>query len=96
MIEEYKKRRDLLVSGLNNLRGFRCQVPQGAFYVFPNIEETGLTSSQISKHMMDKAGVIVSPGDIFGKYGEGFIRLTYANSMDNISKAIDKLYKIFH
>ena len=96
MIEEYRKRRDLLVSGLNNLKGFRCKVPEGAFYVFPNIEETGLTSNQISRLMMEKAGVVVSPGDIFGKYGEGFIRLTYANSIDNIAKAIDKLNKIFN
>jgi aspartate aminotransferase len=96
MIEEYRERRDLLVSGLNSLKGFRCKLPEGAFYVFPNIEETGFTSNQISKLMMEKAGVVVSPGNIFGKNGEGFIRFSYANSKQNINKAIDKLYKIFY
>jgi aspartate/methionine/tyrosine aminotransferase len=96
MIEEYKKRRDLLVSGLNSLKGFRCQLPEGAFYAFPNIEGTGLTSDGISKLMMEEAGVIVSPGNIFGQYGEGFIRFSYANSMENISVAIDKLNKLFN
>lgn len=96
MIDEYKRRRDLLVSGLNTVKGFDCQLPEGAFYAFPNIEKTGMSSDEVSKIMMEEAGVVVSPGNIFGKYGEGFVRFSYANSRDNISLAIDKLIKLFN
>ncbi len=95
MVEEYRQRRDLLVNGLNSINGFHCKLPDGAFYAFPNIEKTGLTSDEISKLMMYEAGVVVSPGNIFGAQGEGFVRFSYANSKENICLAIEKLTKLF-
>ena len=94
MMEEYRRRRDILVKGLNSLTGFRCLKPKGAFYAFPNIEGTGYSSDDMATLLLEKAGVAVSPGTIFGKYGEGYIRLCYANSVENIVKAIEKMEKV--
>ena len=91
MIEEYRKRRDIIVEGLNTLPGVRCLKPKGAFYVFPNIEKTGMTSREFTDFILDKAGIALAPGTIFGNYGEGYVRLAYANSIDNINKAIEKM-----
>ncbi len=88
MILEYKKRRDILVDGLNSIPGIHCSKPSGAFYVFPSIRNTGMTSDVMAELLMNKAGVVVCPGTIFGKSGEGYIRLCYANSTENIEKAI--------
>lgn len=91
MVAEFQARRDLIVDGLNALPGFRCRKPAGAFYVFPNIEGTGMKSKQLEEHLMNEAGVAVLSGTSFGEYGEGFIRLSYANSQDNIRRALEKI-----
>lgn len=91
MVAEFEARRDLLVDGLNKLPGFRCHKPAGAFYVFPNITETGMTSSDMQRFLMEKAGVAVVAGPSFGEYGEGYIRLSYANSRENIRAALESI-----
>ncbi len=88
MVTEYQRRRDAIVDGLNNIRGFRCQKPQGAFYAFPNIQGTGLNSNDLANLILEKAGVALLPGSSFGEYGEGFLRLSYANSIENIREAL--------
>lgn len=94
MVTEYQRRRDAIVDGLNALPGFVCQNPQGAFYVFPNITGTGVGSSELANLILEKAGVALLPGNSFGEYGEGYLRLSYANSLENIYKALDKIKSI--
>ena len=91
MVAEFHARRDLLVEGLNRLPGFRCHKPAGAFYVFPNTAGTGMTSTDLQRFLMEKAGVAVVAGPSFGEYGEGFTRLSYANSRDNIRAALESM-----
>jgi aspartate/methionine/tyrosine aminotransferase len=91
MLREFKTRRDLVVEGLNKIKGFRCHRPSGAFYVFPNITATGKTSKEMENFLMEEAGVAVLAGTSFGPQGEGFIRLSYANSQANLKKAIEKI-----
>lgn len=92
MMEEYKFRRDMLVNGLNKVKGVSCLSPGGAFYVFPNIKGTGKTSDEVVEILMN-AGVVTLPGHCFGEYGEGYLRLCYANSRENIQIAIDRIQK---
>ena len=87
MFEEFKARRSLIVDGLNDIDGLSCVLPGGAFYAFPNISQTGKSGKAISDHMLD-CGVALLPGDDFGPAGEGYIRLSYANSQENISRAL--------
>jgi len=94
MVDEFRARRDLIVDGLNNLPGFRCHKPAGAFYVFPTIEGTGKKSKQLEDHLMNEAGVAALSGTSFGQYGEGFIRLSYANSQENIRRALEKMARV--
>jgi aspartate aminotransferase len=94
MIREFRTRRDLVVDGLNKIPGFRCHRPEGAFYVFPNITGTGKTSKEMENFLMEKAGVAVLSGTSFGPQGEGFIRLSYANSQANLRKAIDRIASV--
>jgi aspartate/methionine/tyrosine aminotransferase len=91
MVEEFRARRDIIVQGLNSLPGVRCHKPAGAFYVFPNIKNTHMSSGEISRLLLDRAGVAVLSGTTFGAHGEGFIRLSYANSRENIKRAIDRI-----
>jgi aspartate/methionine/tyrosine aminotransferase len=91
MVSEFRARRDILVEGLNRLHGFRCHNPAGAFYVFPNISGTGKSSAELQRILMEKAGVAVVAGPSFGEYGEGFIRLSYANSRGNIRAALEAM-----
>lgn len=91
MVDEFRARRDLIVEGLEHLPGFRCHRPKGAFYVFPNIEGTGKTSKEMEELLMNEAGVAVLAGTSFGEYGEGYIRLSYANSQKNIQRALEKM-----
>ncbi|GAC1447648.1 MAG: pyridoxal phosphate-dependent aminotransferase [Ktedonobacterales bacterium] len=91
MVEEFRRRRELIVAGLNAIRGVTCRVPHGAFYVFPNITGTGLTSRQVADLLLEEAGVAALSGTAFGAYGEGYIRLSYANSIENIQKALDRI-----
>jgi aspartate aminotransferase len=91
MVTEYQRRRDAIVDGLNAIPGFTCQKPQGAFYVFPNITGAGISSSDLANLILEKAGVALLPGNSFGEYGEGYLRLSYANSIENIEKGLDKI-----
>jgi len=91
MVTEYQRRRDAIVDGLNTIPGFVCQKPQGAFYVFPNITGTGMSSSDLANLILEKAGVALLPGNSFGKYGEGYLRISYANSLENIEKGLEKI-----
>jgi aspartate aminotransferase len=91
VVAEYQRRRNAIVEGLNAIPGIICQRPQGAFYVFPNFKSFGYTSSELVDLILDNAGVAVLPGSSFGKYGEGYLRLVYSNSIENIERAIDKI-----
>jgi aspartate/methionine/tyrosine aminotransferase len=91
VVVEYQRRRDRIVAGLNAIPGVRCQSPQGAFYVFPNIKSFGLSSSQLARRLLDEAGVAVLAGTDFGPYGEGHLRLCYATSPDIIDQAIERI-----
>ncbi len=91
MVAEFKRRRDAIVDGLNSIPGFRCLRPQGAFYVFPNIEGTGMGSQEIADFLLNTAGVACLSGTAFGAEGEGFIRFSYATSIDNINEAIKRI-----
>ncbi len=91
MLGEYQGRRDAIVDGLNKIPGVSCQKPQGAFYVFPNVKAFGISSSAMANLLLEKAGVAVLPGSAFGEYGEGYLRLTYSNSLENINKAIQRI-----
>lgn len=91
MVEEYRKRRDALVDGLNSLPGVSCLKPKGAFYVFPNIKKTGMTSEEFTELMLYKAGVALAPGPIFGEHAQGYVRLCYTTSLEVIHKAIERM-----
>ena len=91
VVTEYQRRRDAVVDGLNALPGIVCQKPQGAFYVFPNITGTGMGSSELANLILEEAGVALLPGNSFGKHGEGYLRISYANSMQNIHKALESV-----
>jgi len=90
MVAEYQVRRDLLIAGLNALPGVHCLLPQGAFYAFPNVHATGLSSRDFAEEMLG-AGVALLPGTAFGQYGEGYVRLSYANSQDNLRRALERM-----
>jgi aspartate aminotransferase len=89
MVEEFRRRRDIIVAGLNEIPGISCLEPQGAFYVFPNITGTGLTSAELQARLLQDAGVAALAGTAFGPYGEGFLRFSYANSVENIRAALE-------
>jgi aspartate/methionine/tyrosine aminotransferase len=91
MMFEYQKRRDVLVAGLNAIPGISCVKPEGAIYAFPNITNTGMSSDEFADFALEKAGVALLPGNNFGEYGEGFIRLCYVNTLENIEIAIKKI-----
>ena len=91
MVSEFKKRRDLIVAGLNDIKGISCLRPDGAFYVFPNIKNLGSSSSQLESRLLNEAGIAALSGTSFGAFGEGYIRFSYANSIPNIQKALEKL-----
>ncbi len=93
IVAEFKKRRSIIVDGLNQIPGIRCAMPKGAFYVFPNIEETGMTSRQFADSLLEDAGVAGLSGDSFGKYGNGYVRFSFANSAENIEKALERIEK---
>src|ERR1051325_1827539 len=91
MRAEFNKRRDVMVSGLNKIKGFSCQLPHGAFYVFPNITETGWPSKKLADALLDDAGVAALSGTAFGQFGEGYLRFSIANSIENIEKALERV-----
>ena len=91
MVAEFKKRREVIVSGLNQIKGITCKKPRGAFYVFPNITGTRMSCREFGDRLLREASVAVLPGTSFGKYGEGYLRLSFANSIENIRKALDRI-----
>jgi aspartate aminotransferase len=91
MREELRRRRDVIVEGLNRLPGFRCRQPHGAFYVFPNIQGTGRTSRALADALLNDAGVACLSGTAFGEWGEGYLRFSFANSVENIQRALDRI-----
>ncbi len=93
MVAEFKKRREAIVAGLNNIEGITCRKPRGAFYVFPNITGTGMDCRKLGNHLLYDVGVAVLPGTSFGQYGEGYLRLSFANSLEKIKKALDRIAK---
>jgi aspartate/methionine/tyrosine aminotransferase len=93
MVAEYKRRRDRFVAGLNTIPGLACRLPQGAFYAFPNITAFRRTSQWLADYLLEEAGVAVLPGTDFGLGGEGYLRLSFANSIENLELALDRLTK---
>ncbi|MER3400008.1 MAG: aspartate aminotransferase [Thermoflexus sp.] len=91
MVAAFRERREVIVEGLNRIPGFRCLKPKGAFYAFPNIEGTGMSSRQLAAYLLEEAGVAVLSGTAFGEYGEGFLRLSFANSVENIRRALERI-----
>ncbi len=91
MIAEFRRRRDMFCPAVNGIPGFRCRLPAGAFYAFANVEETGLTSKQLETLLLEKAGVACLDGAAFGQYGNGYLRLSYANSFENLAEAIRRI-----
>jgi aspartate aminotransferase len=91
MSAEFKRRRDAFVAGLNKIKGFSCRVPKGAFYAFPNITKTGWTSKKLADALLEQAGVACLSGTAFGAYGEGYLRFSVANSLENLNKALARI-----
>lgn len=91
MREEYRRRRDVIVGGLNSIDGFECAEPKGAFYVFPSIEGFDMKSMELCEYLLREANVAAVPGSEFGPYGEGHLRFSYATSMKNIERAIERI-----
>ena len=91
MRTEFQKRRDVMVAGLNKIKGFSCRLPKGAFYVFPNITKTGWPSKKLADAVLDDAGVAALSGTAFGDFGEGYLRFSVANSIENIEKALGRV-----
>jgi len=91
MCAEFKRRRDLFHERINQIKGFSCQKPKGAFYMFPNIQETRWPSKKLADALLEQAGVAALSGTAFGQYGEGYLRFSIANSMENINKALDRV-----
>jgi len=91
MVEEFKKRRDIIVAGLNDIPGIRCPLPLGAFYVFPSIEETEITSQVFAESLLSEAGVASLAGESFGRFGNGYIRFSFANSVGNLEIALERI-----
>jgi len=91
MVEEFRRRRDAIVNGLRQIPGFACPRPHGAFYVFPNITQTGFSSKPLADRLLDEAGVACLSGTAFGEWGEGHLRFSYANSLENIEEALRRI-----
>jgi len=91
MVEEFKRRREVIVSGLNKIEGITCKKPQATFYVFPNVKGVNMDSKKLPDFLLEKAGVAALSGTAFGKYGEGYLRFSFANSIPNIEKALTQI-----
>jgi aspartate/methionine/tyrosine aminotransferase len=96
MVAEFRRRRDAIVKGLNSLPGFHCLIPAGAFYAFPSVKGTGMPSKELADLLLNEAGVACLNGTAFGHYGDGYIRFSYANSLENILDAIERIRKVSH
>jgi len=93
MVDEFKRRRNIIVDGLNSIPGFNCAMPKGAFYAFPDISGTGFSSEVLANRLLEDAGVALLAGECFGKYGEGFLRISFANSEKNLNEALSRIEK---
>ncbi len=91
VVAEYRRRRDVLVAGLNAIPGVRCRTPQGAFYVFPNVTAFGKSSAWLADYLLEEAGVALLPGTAFGKHGEGYLRLCFASSIPALEEAVERM-----
>jgi len=91
MVQAFRERRDAFCAALNQLPGFRCRMPSGAFYAFPNITGTGYSSKELSEGLLNEAGVACLSGTAFGDFGEGYLRFSIANSLENLTKAVDRI-----
>jgi len=95
MMARFKEKRDRIVEGLNSIPQFSCQAPKGAFYAFPNIIETGMTAQECAEYLLFNAGVATLPGTAFGPYGEGYLRFSYATTLENIDDAVERIKESF-
>jgi aspartate aminotransferase len=95
VVEVYQSRRDVMVAGLNAMPGVKCKKPQGAFYVFPNVKAFGKSSEELAGLLLEEAGIAVLPGSSFGENGQGYLRLSYANSMENIERGLARMQEVF-
>jgi aspartate aminotransferase len=93
MVAEFRRRRDVICGGLNRIPGFRCAIPGGAFYAFANVKETGVPSKGLADFLLQEAGVACLNGGSFGEFGEGYIRFSYANSLENLEEAVRRIQK---
>lgn len=93
IVREFERRRDVFIDGLNRIAGIRCLKPLGSFYLFPNVSALGMPSKEIADRLLDEAGVAALPGTAFGRYGEGYLRFSFANSLTNIETAIERIDK---
>lgn len=93
-VAEFRKRRDLMVAGLNKIKGVSCITPRGAFYCFPNVKKVPMPSKQLAELLLNDAGVAVLSGTAFGKHGDGYLRLSYANSVENIQTGLQRIEKV--
>jgi len=93
MMTRFRKKRDCIVKGLNSIPSFSCKAPKGAFYAFANIKKTGMNASECADHLLNNAGVAALPGTAFGPYGEGYIRFSYATTVEKIDEAIENIKK---
>ncbi|HUA16919.1 MAG TPA: pyridoxal phosphate-dependent aminotransferase [Verrucomicrobiae bacterium] len=91
MRDEFQRRRDMVVAGLNKIKGFSCRMPKGAFYVFPNVTATGWKSKPLADALLEQANVAALSGTSFGEFGEGYLRFSVANSMENLQTALDRI-----
>ena len=95
MVAEFHRRRDFLVEGLNQLPGVSCVLPAGAFYAFPNITETGRSGDELAEALLDEAGVAALSGTAFGREGEGYLRISYATTMERLEVALERMRQFF-
>jgi aspartate/methionine/tyrosine aminotransferase len=91
MVQEFARRREVIVEGMNRIPGITCTEPGGAFYVFPNVRELGVSSRELADHLLHEAGVACLSGTAFGSLGEGYLRFSYANSVEAIRSALDSI-----
>jgi aspartate/methionine/tyrosine aminotransferase len=94
MVAEFRRRRDAFCAGLNRIPGFRCTVPGGAFYAYANVEGTGMGSKAMGDFLLEEAGVAGLNGGAFGEFGEGYIRFSYANSLENLMEAVGRMERV--
>jgi aspartate/methionine/tyrosine aminotransferase len=91
MVDEFQRRRDVIVEGLNAIEGISCVNPDGAFYVFPNVKDLGVPAREVERHLLDEAGVAALSGTAFGDHGEGYLRFSYATSIPKIHGALEAI-----